>query len=83
VEKKYLFSSSNFLFCFIITYFYTAALFAYIILMPVLLQEDAAKRHAENLENIRHKAFELSVQKCGTDEGVPLIKPYMTNKKVS
>ncbi len=52
-------------------------------LMPVLLQEDAAKRHAENLENIRHKAFELSVQKCGTDEGVPLIKPYMTNKKVS
>ena len=46
-------------------------------------QEDAAKRHAENLENIRQKAFELSVQKCSSDEGVPVIEPYKTKKKVS
>jgi len=44
-------------------------------------QEDAAKRHAEYLEDIRLKAFELSVQKCSSDEGVPLIKPYQTKKK--
>ena len=46
-----------------------------------LFQEDAAKRHAEYLEEIRLKAFELSVQKCTSDEGVPIIKPYETKKK--
>ena len=45
------------------------------------MQEDAAKRHAEYLEEIRQKAFELSVQKCSNDEGVPVIKPYETKKK--
>ncbi len=44
-------------------------------------QEDAAKRHAEYLEDIRQKAFELSVQKCSNDEGVPIIKPYENKKK--
>jgi len=44
-------------------------------------QEDAAKRHAENLEHIRQKAWELSVQKCSSDEGVPVIKHYQVKKK--
>jgi len=44
-------------------------------------QVDAAKRHAENLEHIRQKAWELSVQKCSSDEGVPLIKHYQVKKK--
>merc|ERR1740128_1427214 len=44
-------------------------------------QEDAAKRHAENLEHIRQKAWELSVQKCSSDEGVPVIKHYQIKKK--
>ena len=35
-------------------------------------QEDAAKRHAEYLEDIRQKAFELSVQKCSNDEGMDI-----------
>ena len=33
------------------------------------------------MEEIRLKAFELSVQKCSNDEGVPVIKPYQTKKK--
>jgi len=44
-------------------------------------QEDAAKRHAENLEHIRQKAWELSVQKCSSDEGVPIIRHYEVKKK--
>jgi len=44
-------------------------------------QEEAAKRHAENLEHIRQKAWELSVQKCSSDEGVPVIKHYQVKKK--
>merc|ERR1719427_1044742 len=44
-------------------------------------QEDAAKRHAENLEHIRQKAWELSVQKCSSDEGVPVIRHYQIKKK--
>jgi len=44
-------------------------------------QEEAVIRHAEHLQHIREKAFELSVQTCSTDDGVPLIKPYPTMKK--
>ena len=40
-----------------------------------------AGKVAEHLEDIRQKAFELSVQKCSTDEGVPIIKPYENKKK--
>ena len=43
--------------------------------------EDAAKRHAENLEHIRQKAWELPDQKCSSDEGVPVSKPYQVKKK--
>ena len=44
-------------------------------------QEDAAKRHAEYLEHIQQKAWELSVQKCSSDEGVPVIRHYQVKKK--
>lgn len=44
-------------------------------------QEDAAKRHKEKLEKIRNKAFELSVQRCSKDEGVPNLQAYEPKKK--
>lgn len=44
-------------------------------------QEEAAKRHAEYLEHIQQKAWELSLQKCSSDQGVPIIKPYSVKKK--
>lgn len=44
-------------------------------------QEDAAKRHKEKLEKVRRKAFELSVQRCSTDEGVPMLQAYEPKKK--
>merc|ERR1719431_1120841 len=44
-------------------------------------QEDAAKRHAEYLEHIQQKAWELSVQKCSSDQGVPNITNFQVQKK--
>merc|ERR1719228_1824326 len=44
-------------------------------------QEEAAKRHAEYLEQIQQRAWELSLQKCSSDQGVPVIKPYTVKKK--
>ena len=44
-------------------------------------QEEAAKRHAEHLEHIQQKAWELSLAKCSSDQGVPVIKPYTVKKK--
>ena len=50
-------------------------------------QEDAAKRHKEKLASIRNKAFELSVQRCSTDESAssssvpPMLQPYEPRKK--
>ena len=38
-------------------------------------------RHAEYLEQIQQKAWELSLQKCTSDQGVPVIKPYTVAKK--
>ncbi len=46
-----------------------------------LKQEEAAKRHREKLERVRVKAFELSVQRCSTDDGVPKLRPYESRKK--
>merc|ERR1719319_366919 len=46
-----------------------------------LKQEEAAKRHAEYLEQIQQRAWELSLQKCSSDQGVPVIKPYTVKKK--
>ena len=45
--------------------------------------EEATKRHQEKLNNIRQKAFELSVQRCSTDEaGVPpMLQAYDPKKK--
>jgi len=37
--------------------------------------EEASKRHQEKLNIIRHKAFELSVKRCSTDEGGGLVPP--------
>merc|ERR1719245_795728 len=44
-------------------------------------QEDAAKRHAEYLEDIRQKAWEMSLLKCSSDEKVPNITNYQVQKK--
>merc|ERR550519_49986 len=38
-----------------------------------LKQEDAAKHHAEYLEDIRQKAWEMSLSSCSSDEKVPMI----------
>ena len=38
-------------------------------------------RHAEYLEQIQQKAWELSLQRCTSDQGVPVIKPYIVAKK--
>ena len=51
--------------------------------------EDAAKRHQEKLEQVRHKAFELSIKRCSTDEGEmeggallhPMLLAYDPKKK--
>ena len=44
-------------------------------------QEDAAKRHAEYLEDIRQKAWEMSLCSCSSDEKVPIITNYQVQKK--
>ena len=51
--------------------------------------EDAAKRHQEKLQQVRHKAFELSIKRCSTDEGEmeggallhPMLLAYDPKKK--
>lgn len=43
--------------------------------------EEAAKRHREKLEQVRLKAFELTIKKCSNDEGVPLLQAYDRKKK--
>ena len=44
-------------------------------------QEDAAKRHAEYLGDIRQKAWEMSLLRCGSDEKVPNITNFQVQKK--
>ena len=46
-----------------------------------LKQEEAAKRHAEYLGDIRQKAWEMSLLRCGSDEKVPYITNYQIQKK--
>ena len=46
-----------------------------------LKQEEAAKRYAEYLGDIRQKAWEMSLLRCGSDEKVPNITNYQIQKK--
>ena len=51
--------------------------------------EEAAKRHQEKLQQVRHKAFELSIKSCSTEEGEleggallhPMLVAYDPKKK--
>ncbi len=47
-----------------------------------LQQEESARRHKENLDSIREKAFEMSVLKHSTEDhsDVPELAPYDRKK---
>lgn len=47
-----------------------------------LQQDESARRHKENLENIREKAFEMSVLKHSTEDhnDAPKLVPYARKK---